>query len=388
MAAAAPRMNCVFDMDETLAQFDDLYALMAFLSTAVLTPEQFRGVVSDIANDVKNGFDIGIFRPGLYKYFAFLNELKQKGILHSTAIYSNNGWLYTVSFMVGIINAWFPGLMCEGLSKKGVVSMGSNPEFRATNVVYAKDRNGANFINAAGNKKIVDYKKQWATVQKIFQNESCGRVEITPENTFFYDDNLHDERKHQSDMKATLGPNYIQNSAYSNGLNPMFWANLNESFKRHGIVNQENKFEDRIIRLFQGFVKEGMTLEEYFRRRILGTHSADDVNQSLFIAPEQQAFKQGDYSYIGFLSMVKSSTQKRYTPFGTHRNIQSAIDEYNTRWIDPIFARLTAEERAGLVSYPIRADAAGGRRRSRRGKKTQKRRRSHKKRTLKKYSRK
>ena len=37
----APRINCVFDMDETLAQFNDLYALMAFISTSVLTKEQF-----------------------------------------------------------------------------------------------------------------------------------------------------------------------------------------------------------------------------------------------------------------------------------------------------------------------------------------------------------
>lgn len=381
----APRINCVFDMDETLAQFDDLYALMAFLSTSVLTKEQFDGVIGDIANAVKDGFDIGIFRPELYKYFAFLHELHEKGILHSTAIYSNNGWLYTVSFMVSIVNAWFPGLMCEGLSKQGVHSLGKNPEFRAANVVYAKGYNGRNITNVFGNKKIADYKKQWATVQKIFQNESCGSVEISPENTFFYDDNMHDERKHGSDMKAILGPNYIQNSAYSNGLNPEFWRILNQSFKRHGIVNEENKFDERIINLFQGYVKEGKTLEDHIAKKRRGIRSAD-VNESLFVAEEQLVFKNGDYSFIGFLSMVKTQKQKHYTPFGTHRNIQSAIHEYNTRWIDPIFARLTAEERVGLVTFPLRAAAAGGRRRSVR--KTRKHRRQHKKRTYKKYSRK
>jgi hypothetical protein len=376
----------VFDMDETLAQFNDLYALMAFISTSVLTKEQFDGVIGDIANSVKDGFDIGIFRPALYKYFAFLHELKENGILHSTAIYSNNGWLYTVSFMVGIVNAWFPGLMCEGLSKQGVHSLGKKPEFRASNVVYAKGYNGRNITNVFGNKKIADYKKQWATVQKIFQNESCGRVEIRPENTFFYDDNLHDERKHGSDMKTILGPNYIQNSAYSNGLNPEFWRILNQSFKRHGIVNEENKFDERIINLFQGYVKEGKTLEEHIAKKRRGIQSAD-VNESLFVADEQRVFRDGDYSYIGFLSMVKTQKQKGYFPFGTHGSLESAIEEYNTRWIGPILDRLTEEEKAELTTFPLRAAAAGGRRRSVR--KTRKHRlRQHKKRTYKKYSRK
>lgn len=384
MAATAPRMNCVFDMDETLAQFNDLYALMAFISPVVLSQEQFDGVILDIANAVKDGFDIGIFRPALYKYFAFLHELKQKGILHSTAIYSNNGWSYTVSFMVGIVNAWFPGLMCEGLSKQAVHSLGRNPEFRAANVVYAKTWNGQNRVNAFGRKMVVDYKKQWATVQKIFQNDSCGQVEITPENTFFYDDNLHDERKHGSDMKATLGPNYIQNSAYENGLNPLFWELLRTSFQTHGVIDETGKFKDAIINVFQGFVKEGKTLEAHIAKKQRGIQSAD-VNESLFVASEQLVFKNGDYSYIGFLSMVKTTKQKTYFRFGTHRTLENALEEYNALWIPPILARLTEEERTGLTTYPLRADAAGGRRRHR---KTQKRRRSHKKHTIKKYSRK
>jgi hypothetical protein len=47
--------------------------------------------------------------------------------------------------------------------------------------------------------------------------------------------------------------------------------------------------------------------------------------------------------------------------------------------------KLTEEEKAGLTSYPVRANVAGGRRRIR---KTRKHKKSYKKRTYKKYSRK
>ncbi len=383
MAAPASRINCVFDMDETLAQFNNLYALMAFISTEVLTKEEFDGVIQDIANDVKDGFDIGIFRPGLYKYFAFLQELKDKGILHSTAIYSNNGWLYTVSFMVSIINAWFPGLMCEGLSKKGVHSLGSDPNFREANIV----------IIPRTYPPKNDYKKQWATIVKLFGNASCGGVVPTPEYTFFYDDNMHDENKYGSNLKTTLGNNYIRNSAYENGLHPEFWDKLRTSFQKHNIINADGVFNQRIQNLFTSFVKQKnekpikQLLEEYITKKVRGQLTKEtmgDVNQSLFEADEQLILYNGGYNFDAFKRMA--NPRKIYTIFGTHRTLENAFQEYNNHWIPPILAKLTEEEKADLVSYPVRANVAGGRRRIRG--KTRKHKKQYKKRTYKKYSRK
>lgn len=377
-----PRINCVFDMDETLAQFNKLYALMAFISTDVLTKEQFDGVIQDIANAVKDGFDIGIFRPGLYKYFAFLQELKDKGILHSTAIYSNNGWLYTVKFMVSIINAWFPGLMCDGLSKQGVHSLGKNPAFRAANVVTIPGTYPPR----------KDYKKQWATIVKLFGNASCGGVVPTPEYTFFYDDNMHDERKYESDLKTTLGNNYIRNSAYENGLHPEFWDKLRTSFQAHGIMNDAGIFNESIQNLFTSLVKQKnqkpikQLLEEYISKKLRGQltqETVGDVNQSLFEAEEQLIFYNGRYNFDAFKMMT--NPRGIYKIFGTHRTLGNAIQEYNNSWIAPIMEKLTEEEKAGLTSYPVRANVAGGRRRIR---KTRKHKKSYKKRTYKKYSRK
>ncbi len=345
MGADTSRLNCVFDMDETLAHFGKLFALTAFISTDVLTKEQYDNVISDIANAVKEGFDIGIFRPGLYKYFSFLHELQEKKILHSTTIYSNNGSQYTVSFMVDIINAWFPGLMCEGLSRQAVHSMGKNPEFRDADIIHGKGLNDSD---------VTAYKKQWATVQKIFENKSCGPVNITPEKTFFYDDKLHNDEYFGSDMKKTLGMNYIQTSEYFNGLNPDFWGLLYDIFKTHGILTENDQFEDRIIDLFEG---------------------TDEIP---FHEEEVSAFRNGGYNYNGFLNMFKWDKLESYTPFGTHGSLQHAMDEYNYRWIPPIRFHLSDEQKAMLTTV-----MAGGRRH----RKTRKRR-QHKKRTIKKYSRK
>lgn len=359
---AAPRINCVFDMDETLGQFNELYGLMAFLSTQVLTQEQFDGIIHDFANDIKDGFDIGLLRPGLYKYFAFLYELQQKEILHSTAIYSNNSWQPTVSFLLSIINAWFPGLMCDGLTKKGVHSLGSNPEFRKANMIQ---------IQAYPPK--YDYKKQWGIIEKIFQNPSCGVVVPTPEYTFFYDDNLHDRSyKVPSNLKETLGNNYIRNSAYSNGLNPEFWGKLRASFQKHGVTNADDMFHESIQTFFKGLTNENLFTNQEKSKFINGTPS---------VAP---------FSFHAFVAMVTTLLPGkqfvRYTPYGTHGNMDDAINEYNNLWIPPILEKLTDEEKAGL-SYPIRANVAGGRRRRAYGK-TRKQKKHYKKRTYKKYSRK
>ncbi len=308
---------CVFDMDETLGSFPNLFGLTAFLSPSIFTEDIYRAVINSIALTIKNGFDIGVLRPGLHMFFSVLQKLKEMNVLQGAAVYSNNGWQYTVQFLVDIINAWYPGLFCEGISKQGRYPNKPDPEFRRINIVF--DEHGR-----------IDYKKQWTTIRNIFGREICGSKEPIPEQTFFYDDLLHDERKYDSDLKRILGSNYIQNSPYINVLNPEFWPILQSIFKHYGIIDDKNVFHPTIQLNIRSFPKF-----EQAERNIL-IRPGFDLTFDMF--------KYGIYD----IHLQGEGQLPNYVPKNVGDVYTNIIREYEQHWVTPLFNKLTDEEKEEL----------------------------------------
>ncbi len=312
------RIWCVFDMDETLGCFQNLFGLNAFLSPEILTEEGYRNVVNTLATLIREGFDVGFLRPGLHLFFSVIQQLKNIHCLQGAAIYSNNSWQYTVRFMVDIINSWFPGLVCEGISRMKKYPFEADPDFRRTNMVF----------NEQG--ILVDYRKQWSIVQNIFRDAKCSQTDPEPAQTFFFDDTLHDHDKYGSDLKAVLGNNFIQNSAYRNGVNPDFWPILRNILRHHGLIDADEVLLPIIQQNIHAF--PGFNAAEKARFRA-GTINIARVKYAIYdIIPFD-----GFYPYVA---------QNVGEPF------EALKREYEQLWITPIYNKLTDEEKHELNRYP------------------------------------
>ena len=285
----------VFDMDETLASFDGFFTFFELIHPNVLGTETYMKIVQQIAiaeemNSSSFISTIGIFRPGLYLYFSFLNFLREMGKLGGVAIYSNTGFDPHVLFTINVINTWFPGMVCEGLSR--------NSALREQNAV------------ATSSKK--KFLKRWDTIEKIFTQEKCGGARPIPENTFFYDDLLE-----HVNIAERIGNNYIHVAPYESGPKQIMFDIVKK------IIIEDGRFFDR---------NNGMITNEFYallaNNRSNSQREIDDVLIEKNIDTFINILKEGTIYPIDYQpSQVVAEYQNNWL-HGPLNKVRSAMESY------------------------------------------------------------
>lgn len=181
-----------FDVDETLGCFNYLFPILDFLLLQENTPYEptqrtLQYFVRNISqNETTPGKKSGLFRPGLYTFFANnIKGLLDAGKIKAMVMYSNNGSYPILHFCAMVIDHWMEQ---------------SEPSF--CNLIHRTHP-----IRREANGRITTLAKNWRILTSAFVEGNCPAPVLG--QTFFYDDS----NEHQP-LIQRMGPNYIRVTPY------------------------------------------------------------------------------------------------------------------------------------------------------------------------------
>ena len=159
----------VFDLDETLGNFHTPYF---FLEDLRNTKEAaYKNFVEAVAAVEDSGHPLGIIRPGILTVMRKLKELKDKGLVKSLVIYSNNSHLESLEFARDVIQ----NVVDDSTLFSDCIHWGYSG--REIEHILPKRPGSAN--------------KTWAVLTNLMINGTTAATELTPEKVYFFDDQEH-----------------------------------------------------------------------------------------------------------------------------------------------------------------------------------------------------
>lgn len=159
----------VFDLDETLGNFHTPYF---FLEDLRNTKEAaYKNFVEAVAAVEDSGHPLGIIRPGILTVMRKLKELKDKGLVKSLVIYSNNSHLESLEFARDVIQH----VVDDSTLFSDCIHWGYSG--REIEHILPKRPGSAN--------------KTWAVLTNLMINGPTAATELTPEKVYFFDDQEH-----------------------------------------------------------------------------------------------------------------------------------------------------------------------------------------------------
>ena len=187
-----------FDMDGTIGSFTILKRPLCifnqpafFIKTPEITPKadealdkiiavSYSNFVRRILKQEQGERPLGLFRPGIFTLFKNIHNLRESGLIKGVIIYSNNQTESLVTFVKDVINL---------ATDAPVIDAGFFRFSRARLPINAR---------------VANPEKTWAEI-----NQLLGSPEgLAPKDVIFFDDLVH------ADLKASLGPNYINVEEY------------------------------------------------------------------------------------------------------------------------------------------------------------------------------
>ena len=157
----------VFDLDETLGNF---YTPYFFLEDLRNTKEAaYTNFVEAVAAVEDSGHPLGIIRPGILSVMRKLKELKDKGLVKSLVIYSNNSYLPSLEFARDVI--------------QHVVDDSS---LFSDCIHWGREGRMAEHTGREGSAN-----KTWTVLTNLMINGPTAATELTPEKVYFFDDQEH-----------------------------------------------------------------------------------------------------------------------------------------------------------------------------------------------------
>lgn len=169
----------VFDLDETLGNFFTPYWFLEDLrpenpeltnikSRLDAAYQYFVRAVADAETSVN---PLGIMRPGIIDIMRKLKELKDKGLVKSLLIYSNNSHLESLEFAGDVIQH----VVGDASLFSDCIHWGR----KGREVEYTKPvREGS-------------ARKTWDVLSKYIKEGPTSATEVTPEQVYFFDDQPH-----------------------------------------------------------------------------------------------------------------------------------------------------------------------------------------------------
>lgn len=207
-----------FDVDETLGNFQYLFPIFELLmlqdSTYEAGQHTFQYLTQYIANNESSPEGrVGLFRPGLYNFFAEkLKPLRDAGALKGMVMYSNNSEYDILRFCAVVIDRWIGS---------------SGPSF--CNLIHRNHRIRQNTYG-----QVPSLEKNWSILTKAFLDGKCPSPVLG--QTFFYDD-LDTHRN----LMERLGSNYIQVVPFYGPVNiGKLLISLRDSLVASGILKKKH----------------------------------------------------------------------------------------------------------------------------------------------------
>jgi hypothetical protein len=157
----------VFDLDETIGNLHTPYYFLLDLRNS--KSEAYKNFVEAIAAVEDSGHPLGIIRPGILDVMLILKKLKDRGLVKSLLIYSNNGHLESLEFARDVI--------------QHVVDDSS---LFSDCIHWSREGREIEHTGSVGSAN-----KTWAVLSNLMINGPTAATELTPEKVYFFDDQEH-----------------------------------------------------------------------------------------------------------------------------------------------------------------------------------------------------